>query len=797
MRTEKKPTGVRATSALVALTASALVLGVTGGAAWAYWSAGSSSTSNGASAASSVNAGATPTVSLSGGNVTVSWTASTLATGQAVSGYIVKRYDATTLVQQTIQSACTGTIVALSCTENSIPPGSWKYSVTPVFSTNWRGAESALSASVGLDTTAPTNNITLSSVTGGAYLTGTSLYYRGAAAGSFKLTNAVADAGSGPASSQTSALTGTTTGWTHTGSTVSSPAGGPYVSNTFSWTAATTSSPGETVTGRDVSNNSAATALSFVNDNSSPTGASISYLNGYQTGKAVTLTLVNGSDTGSGVATRQIQRASAALTDGTCGAFGSYANLGAANPSSPYVDTAVSNATCYSYVYLLTDNVGNQSVFGTVSVAKVDYAGAVSATTGLQAYWRLGEASANLTSSDSFTGAASSLLTAHTGEIGANWVTLSGSTEQISDSNRARRSGTGTSVMYSTATPSSADYSVEADLYVKSNISGDTAGVIGRVNSATNSYYLAVWDASVPGWRLARSAGGTVTYLVTSAPQPALLVGETYRLKLGMVGNVISLAVNGQTQFSVVDSTFAAAGKAGITDGVAGGPANKNDTRGIHLDNYQVTPAGYPRANDTLGVFPGDYKNGVVLGSTGVLPNDPDTAATFDGVNDYVQVTGTFGMPTGSQVRSTELWFKTSSSARQVLFSYGNAANTQEYGLWLDSGSTTMTAWGYGAGNDKTFTMPSALNNGAWHQVVETYDGTSITLYIDGVALTPQAATRSTTIDFYGFSIGAVLRSSDGNYGGFFNGQLDEVSFYSTALSQTTVTNHYQLGTAT
>ena len=34
-----------------------------------------------------------------------------------------------------------------------------------------------------------------------------------------------------------------------------------------------------------------------------------------------------------------------------------------------------------------------------------------------------------------------------------------------------------------------------------------------------------------------------------------------------------------------------------------------------------------------------------------------------------------------------------------------------------------MTAWGWGGGNDKTFTMPSAVNNGAWHHVVRPTTG--------------------------------------------------------------------------
>ena len=97
---------------------------------------------NGAAAASSVNQGATPTVNAVGPAVTVSWAATTLANGQAVTGYLVKRYDAGTLAPQTILSACTGTITATTCVESGVPNGSWEYTVTPVFATNWQGVES-------------------------------------------------------------------------------------------------------------------------------------------------------------------------------------------------------------------------------------------------------------------------------------------------------------------------------------------------------------------------------------------------------------------------------------------------------------------------------------------------------------------------------------------------------------------------------------------------------------------------------------------------------------------------------
>jgi len=73
-----------------------VVLTLLAGTAWAYWSAGSVAGSGGAAGASTVNQGATPTASAAVANVTVSWAASTLASGVPVDGYVVKRYDATT-----------------------------------------------------------------------------------------------------------------------------------------------------------------------------------------------------------------------------------------------------------------------------------------------------------------------------------------------------------------------------------------------------------------------------------------------------------------------------------------------------------------------------------------------------------------------------------------------------------------------------------------------------------------------------------------------------------------------------
>jgi hypothetical protein len=96
------------------------------------------------SKAKAMPAGNTPTVGVSGRSVTVSWTASSLSGGGSLDGYVLRRYDGAGL-EQTIGSDCSGTIVALTCTEQAVPAGSWRYTVTPALQ-SWRGAESAQSA---------------------------------------------------------------------------------------------------------------------------------------------------------------------------------------------------------------------------------------------------------------------------------------------------------------------------------------------------------------------------------------------------------------------------------------------------------------------------------------------------------------------------------------------------------------------------------------------------------------------------------------------------------------------------
>jgi hypothetical protein len=167
-----------------------LVLIVTVAAVWslpgiasAVWTATGSG--GGASEAETAPAGDQPTVSVAGRNVTVSWTASTFDDGAAVNGYQVRRYDAGTNAPATIGAGCAGTLTLLTCTENTVPPGTWYYTVAARHF-SWVGAEGLQSANVTVDPatltfTTLTNITTLPQVMSGSiggFLAGETISWR-------------------------------------------------------------------------------------------------------------------------------------------------------------------------------------------------------------------------------------------------------------------------------------------------------------------------------------------------------------------------------------------------------------------------------------------------------------------------------------------------------------------------------------------------------------------------------------------------------------------------------------------
>ena len=185
-------------------------------------------------------------------------------------------------------------------------------------------------------------------------MSGNTVYYRGGSTpGPSRSRTPSSDATSGAASSTFPALGGTATGWTHTTPDVkTTPSGGPYVSNLFSWSAGTTTSPTEAVTGADAAGNTTtAPTLTFTNDSTVPATTDNTASIGTtckNTTQTVTLTP---TDAGSGVA------ATYYTTNGST----------PTTSSSQGTSIALSADGTYTIKYFTVDNVGNQETVKTAA----------------------------------------------------------------------------------------------------------------------------------------------------------------------------------------------------------------------------------------------------------------------------------------------------------------------------------------------------------------------------------------------------------------------------------------------
>jgi hypothetical protein len=81
----------------------------------------------------------------------------------------------------------------------------------------------------------------------------------------------------------------------------------------------------------------------------------------------------------------------------------------------------------------------------------------------------------------------------------------------------------------------------------------------------------------------------------------------------------------------------------------------------------------------------------------------------------------------------------------------------------------------------------SALPTNTWSYLTETYDGSTLRLYINGTQVASTAHTGAITTSTHPLQIGG-----DSIYGQYFNGLIDEVRVYNTALTPTQIQNDQQ-----
>jgi hypothetical protein len=433
-------------------------------------------------------------------------------------------------------------------------------------------------------------------------------------------------------------------------------------------------------------------------------------------------------------------------------------------------------------------------------------------------YWRLGE-SAGTTATDgvagrhgTYTGAPS---LGQTGALNLNSntaVTFNGSSQYVR-------------VPYSSALNPSGAFTLEAWAKITSG-SGTYRTVASSWRSDSRGF--GIWAGPSDTWEAWVSAGGSS--VIAQAP---ITYGVWTHLALSYDGTTARLYVNGLLASSVagayaVNPSVPLGIGAGTYDGstwqqyfpgsldevaVYGSALSSARIQAHYLvgRSYKDTvldsgPAGYWRlgetsgttAADVLGASPGTYENGVLLGSAGPLAADGDTAASFDAVDDDVVGPDAFGYA-GRAPMSVDFWLNPSTAGQNawrpiVDKQSGTSTSRDGWAVWLgpanDATYGNRIAFDRWLGTTHDFYSGNVqLPVGSWSHVAVTYDGTTITFYVNGVYDTSGTDTLSTNNATQPLRIASDAAVPD-RYGGL----LDEVALYSRALSPTEVKLHYDSG---
>lgn len=184
-----------------------------------------------------------------------------------------------------------------------------------------------------------------------------------------------------------------------------------------------------------------------------------------------------------------------------------------------------------------------------------------------------------------------------------------------------------------------------------------------------------------------------------------------------------------------------------------------------------------------------------VLYTTGLRGNACDFEATN---SEYLSISNTPLVPTGSSSRSITGWINLESLntayGYNVVLDYGTDSVNQEFNL-------LHSTQGTGATTDDRFFMDKyssgvqgdlqALSLATWYFTAITYNGTTIRWYLNG---TQVGSTSAGTINTASGDVSIGRRGAGAQNVGFFDGLIDEVSVFSTALSSSDITQLYNGG---
>ena len=180
-------------------------------------------------------------------------------------------------------------------------------------------------------------------------------------------------------------------------------------------------------------------------------------------------------------------------------------------------------------------------------------------------------------------------------------------------------------------------------------------------------------------------------------------------------------------------------------------------------------------------------RQGLVMPTADRFAREPG-AVRLDGSSAFLRAMPNPSLPVGAAARTVTVWARTTatytSGAAGTVWDYGSNATRQRFGVQVQPGVATVVLEG------ETLTGTRAVNDGRWHFLAVTYDGTTLRLYVDAMDQGSRAVTLSTGAQELNIGRALSVRTPPE----FFNGDLDELRVYSQALTAQQIQGLYTAG---
>ncbi len=169
----------------------------------------------------------------------------------------------------------------------------------------------------------------------------------------------------------------------------------------------------------------------------------------------------------------------------------------------------------------------------------------------------------------------------------------------------------------------------------------------------------------------------------------------------------------------------------------------------------------------------------------------PGKAISFDGTDDYINCGNNRSLDVDDDGKITlEAWVKVSGSTNDEQCIIGRWYDGQtwdaSYVLEIENNSLKPRIAINNSSGDLHCTSNEDISANKWHHIAGVYDGTDLKIYADGVLKSTYSNSNGISNSAAPVTIGKYTNSTDPNP---FNGVIDEVRIWNTALDITTIRN--------